>query len=69
MYTFYVIFLASSMVKIRQAEISRLPDDDQLEDLEGDKPHPAVIGAARGGQLDHLLHQQLIVEHNLETIV
>ena len=61
MYTFYVLFLASSMVKIRQSEISRLPDDDQLEDLEGDKPHPAVIGAARGGQLDHLLHQQLVV--------
>ena len=39
------------------------------EDLEGDEAHPAVVGAARGGQLDHLLHQQLVVEHNLETTV
>ena len=39
------------------------------EDLEGDEAHPAVVGAARGGQLDHLLHQQIIVEDNLETIV
>ena len=36
------------------------------EDLEGDEAHPAVVGAARGGQLDHLLHQQIIVEENLE---
>ena len=39
------------------------------EDLEGDEAHPAVVGAARGGQLDHLLHQQIIVEDNLEMIV
>ena len=37
------------------------------EDLEGDEAHPAVVGAARGGQLDHLLHQQLVVEHNLDN--
>ena len=36
------------------------------EDLDGGEAHPAVVGAARGGQLDHLLHQQILVEENLE---
>ena len=46
-----------------------IPDHDQLEggdqDLEGDQPHPAVVGAPGGGQLDHLLHKQLVVEDDL----
>ena len=46
-----------------------IPDHDQLEggdqDLEGDQPHPTVVGAPGGGQLDHLLHKQLVVEDDL----
>ena len=46
-----------------------IPDHDQLEggdqDLQGDQPHPAVVGAPGGGQLDHLLHKQLVVEDDL----
>ena len=59
-----------SLDYLNHVVFSELPDHDQLEggdkDLKGDQPHPAVVGAPGGGQLDHLLHQQLVVEHNLE---
>ena len=54
---------------LNQVVIHAIPDHDQLEggdqDLEGDQPHPAVVGAPGGGQLDHLLHKQLVVEDDL----
>ena len=47
----------------------KLPDHDQFEggdqDLEGDQPHSAVVGTARGGKFDHLLHQELVVKDDL----
>ena len=55
-----VISDQSSLNYLNQVVIHAIPDHDQLEggdqDLEGDQPHPAVVGAPGGGQLDHLLH-------------
>ena len=64
-----VISDQKSLHYLSKVVFSRIPDHDQLEggdqDLEGDQPHPAVVGAPGGGQLDHLLHKQLVVEDDL----
>ena len=50
-----------------------LPDHDKFEgsdqDLEGDEPNSAVIGTTRGGEFDHLLHQELVVKDDLWGLV
>ena len=64
-----VISDQTSLNYLTHVVFSGIPDHDQLEggdqDLKGDQPHPAVVGAPGGGQLDHLLHQQLVVEDDL----